>query len=183
MGSPGGQFQSHNSPQRGLHPPFPDQAKSDKVTHHHNLQCKSPQAPLSDGSIAYTCDQKCSRTGHNLDICRVLQQAVPGSQTQQLVETYTGPQCLEQIFKTGSFKMETPETIKTSLHAGEWVTSIDFRRILHIPIQSHSRKYIWFHVQGQSYHFKALPFGLPTAPIEFTVVAKEVKLIAFDCRL
>ena len=35
-----------------------------------------------------------------------------------------------------------------------------------------------FHVQGQSYQFKALPFGLSATPMEFTVVAKEVKLIA-----
>ena len=35
-----------------------------------------------------------------------------------------------------------------------------------------------FHVQGQTYQFKALPFGLSTAPFEFTVVAKEVKLMA-----
>ena len=31
-----------------------------------------------------------------------------------------------------------------------------------------------FHVQGQTYQFKALPFGLSTAPMEFTLVAKEV---------
>ena len=37
-----------------------------------------------------------------------------------------------------------------------------------------------FHIQGQSYHFKALPFGLSTAPMEFTVVAKEVKLMALQ---
>ena len=35
-----------------------------------------------------------------------------------------------------------------------------------------------FHIQGQSYQFKALPFGLSTAPMVFTVVAKEVKLMA-----
>ena len=37
-----------------------------------------------------------------------------------------------------------------------------------------------FHIQGQSYQFKALPFGLPTAPMEFTVVAKEGKLMALQ---
>ena len=37
-----------------------------------------------------------------------------------------------------------------------------------------------FHIQGQSYQFKALPFCLSTAPIEFTVVAKEVKLMALQ---
>ena len=74
--------------------------------------------------------------------------------------------------------METPETIRTSLQQEEWVTSIDFKdAYFHIPIQEQSRKYLRFHVQGQTYQFKALPFGLSTAPLEFTVVAK-VKLMA-----
>ena len=86
---------------------------------------------------------------------------------------------LNQFLKVEKFKMETPETIRTSLQQGEWVTSIDFRdAYFHIPIQEQSRKYLRFHVQGQTYQFKALPFGLSTAPLEFTVVAKEVKLMA-----
>ena len=40
------------------------------------------------------------------------------------------------------------------------------------------RKYLRFHIQGRTYQFKALPFDLSTAPLEFTVVAKEVKLMA-----
>ena len=77
------------------------------------------------------------------------------------------------------FKMETPETIRTSLQQGEWVTSIDFKdAYFHIPIQEQSRKYLRFHVQGQTYQFKVLHFGLSTTPLQFTVVAKEVKLMA-----
>ena len=77
--------------------------------------------------------------------------------------------------------METPETIKTSLQTGEWVTSRDFKdAYFHIPIQKQFKKYLRFHVQGYTYRFKALPFGLSTAPMEFTVVAKEVKLIALQ---
>ena len=88
---------------------------------------------------------------------------------------------LNTFLNTESFKMETPETIRTSLEAGEWVTSIDFKdAYFHIPIHSQSRKYIRFHLQGQSYHFKALPFGLSTAPMEFTVVAKEIKLMVLQ---
>ena len=86
---------------------------------------------------------------------------------------------LNPFLKTEKFKMETPETIRTSLQGGEWVTSIDFKdAYFHIPIQEQSRKYLRFHVQGQTYQFKALPFGLSTAPLEFTVLAKEVKLMA-----
>ena len=88
---------------------------------------------------------------------------------------------LNQFLRTESFKMETPETIRTSLQIGEWVTSVDFKdAYFHIPIQSQSRKYMRFQIQNKSYQFKALPFGLSTAPMEFTVVAKEVKFIALQ---
>ena len=68
---------------------------------------------------------------------------------------------LNTFLNTESFKMETPETIRTSLQVGEWVTSIDFKdAYFHIPIHCQSRKYMRFHIQGQSYQFKALPFGV-----------------------
>ena len=85
---------------------------------------------------------------------------------------------LNQFLKTESSKMETPETIRTSLQIGEWVTSVDFKgAYFHIPIQSQSRKYMRFQIQNKAYQFKALPFGLSTA---LTVVAKEVKCIALQ---
>ena len=88
---------------------------------------------------------------------------------------------LNTFLNTETFKMETPETTRTSLQLGEWITSIDFKdAYFHIPIHSQSRKYMRFHIQGQSYQFKALPFGLSTEPMEFTVVAKEVKLMALQ---
>ena len=74
--------------------------------------------------------------------------------------------------------METPETIRTS-QVGEWVTSIDFKdAYFHIPIHSQSRKYMRFHIQDKTYQFKELPFGLSTAPMDVTVVVKEVKFLA-----
>ena len=86
---------------------------------------------------------------------------------------------LNLFLKVEKFKMETPETIRTYLQQGEWVTSVDFKdAYFHIPIQEQSRKYLRFHAQGRTYQFKALPFGLSTAPMEFTVLAKEVKLMA-----
>ena len=86
---------------------------------------------------------------------------------------------LNQFLKAQKFKMETPETMRTFLQEGEWVTSIDFKETyFHIPIHEQSRKYLRFHIQGQTYQFKVLPFGLSTAPMEFIVIAKEVKIMA-----
>ena len=77
------------------------------------------------------------------------------------------------------FNMETPETIRLSLQQGEWITLLDFSdAYFHIPISQRSQKYLRFHLNSQTFQFTALPFGLSTAPLEFTKVVKEVKLMA-----
>ena len=86
---------------------------------------------------------------------------------------------LNLFLSTGTFKMETPETIRLSLQTGEWVTSLDFSdAYFHIPIAPRSRKYLRFFLFQQTFQFTALPFGLATAPLEFTKIVKEVKLMA-----
>ena len=86
---------------------------------------------------------------------------------------------LNKFLSVKTFKMETPETIRISLQQGEWVSSLDFSdAYFHIPIHTGSRKYLGFHFQNQSYQFRALPFGLSAAPMEFTCLVKEVKLMA-----
>ena len=63
------------------------------------------------------------------------------------------------------FKMETPESIRTSLIPGEWVLSIDLSdAYLRIPIHPNSRKYLRFCYRSQLFQFTSFPFGLVTAP-------------------
>ena len=77
--------------------------------------------------------------------------------------------------------METPESIRTSLIPGEWVSSIDLSdAYLHIPIHPHSRKYLRFCHRSQVFQFTSLPFGLATAPQVFTMIVKELKLMALS---
>ena len=79
------------------------------------------------------------------------------------------------------FKMETPESIRDSLIPGEWVSSIDFSdAYLHIPIHPNSRKYLRFCHKSQLFQFTSLPFGLAMAPQVFTMIVKEVKLMALS---
>ena len=79
------------------------------------------------------------------------------------------------------FKMETPESIRTSLIPGEWVSSIDLSdACLHIPIQPNPRKYLRFCHRSQVFQFTSRPFGLATAPQVFTMIVKEVKLMALS---
>ena len=64
---------------------------------------------------------------------------------------------LNKFLKVEKFKMETPEMIQTSQQTGEWVTSIDFKdAYFNIPIQTQSRKYLRFHVQGKTYQSTTL---------------------------
>ena len=127
LGSPRGQPQSGNSTQRGLHPPLPVTAKFDQVTNYHKLLCKSSQEPLLVGGIASAFEQKCCGTGSKSKISKVLKQTVSCTQTQQPVETHLGLEHVEHLPNMQSFKMETPETIRTSIQSGCWVTSIDFK--------------------------------------------------------
>ena len=79
------------------------------------------------------------------------------------------------------FKMETPESIRASLIPGEWVWLIDLAdAYLHIPIHPNSRKYLRFCHRSQVFQFTSLPFGLATAPQVFTMIVKEVKLMALS---
>ena len=66
---------------------------------HNKLLCKSPQGPLPVEGIASAVEQKCSRVHQKSRIPGLLHLPFLGSKTQQLVETYSGPQYSEQIFK------------------------------------------------------------------------------------
>ena len=79
------------------------------------------------------------------------------------------------------FKMEIPESIRASLIPREWVSSIDLAdTYLHIPIHPNSRKYLRFCHRSQVFQFTSLPFRLATAPQVFTMIVKEVKLMALS---
>ena len=99
MGSPGGKSQGSNSTQGGLHPPLPVQTKLDQVTNSHKQLYQPPQKPPLVGGLTSAGEQKCSRTGNNSKITGVLQQAIFGTQAQQLMETYLGPEHLEHLPK------------------------------------------------------------------------------------
>ena len=78
-----------------------------------------------------------------------------------------------------TFKMETAESIRKSIRKGEWVISIDLTdAYFHFPIHPQSQKYLRFQTKKGVFQFQALPFGVATAPLEFTRIVKEVKLIA-----
>ena len=181
MGSSGFESKSSHHTEGGLHPPLPVQTQLDKVSDCDKQLPQLSQAVLPFRGTASADNKNAVEPVENQNSLgfynRLFLVPKPNNRWRPVLDLST----LNTFLNTGSFKMETPETIRTSLQAGEWVTSIDFKdAYFHIPIHSQSRKYMRFHLQGQSYQFKPLPFGLSTAPMEFTVVAKEVKLMALQ---
>ena len=72
---------------------------------------------------------------------------------------------LNTFLHVEKFKMETPESIRTSLIPWEWVSLIDLSdAYLHIPIHPNSRKYLRFYYRSLVFQFTSLSFGLATAP-------------------
>ena len=73
--------------------------------------------------------------------------------------------------KLRRFRMETLCSIAEALQQGEFLTSLDLTEAyLHIPIFPTHRRFLCFCVGTHHYQFKALPFGLSTAPRLFTKI-------------
>ena len=173
MGSPRRLPQSTSSPQRRLHTSLPVPAQSYKKPHNNQLLCKSSQEQPPVGGIASAVRQKCCRIGSKPTVPGLLQLVISGTQIQQLVATYLRP-ILNTIVQNGDprdYKDLPPSRGVGDLHRFQ-------RRILPYsnkqPVQEvHAVSY-----PGRDLPIQALPFGLSTAPMEFTVVAKEVKFLA-----
>ena len=75
--------------------------------------------------------------------------------------------------------METQRAIRKALTQGDWVTSINLKdAYFHIPVRPTARKYLRFTHLQEVYQFKALPFGLTSAPREFSRVTETLGAIA-----
>ena len=76
---------------------------------------------------------------------------------------------LNSFLNIQSFKMETANKVRQSILPNDWAFSLDLTdAYLHVPIHWRSRKYLRFCIKGQTFQFKALPFGLATSPFVFT---------------
>ena len=85
---------------------------------------------------------------------------------------------LNQFIVVPSFKMKTLFSIIASLQPNEWITKIDLKDAYHhILVHVNIRKYFRFVVAGTVYQFRVLPFGLSTAPREFTKTLAPVVLL------
>ncbi len=85
---------------------------------------------------------------------------------------------LNKSISAGTFRMETTEAVREALQVRDWVASVDLMDVyFHIPIRPSSRKYLRFTHRGEVYQYQVLPFGICTAPLIFTLVMREVRVM------
>ena len=82
---------------------------------------------------------------------------------------------LNKFIVNEHFQMEYLSCIKTVLLPGDFMTNIDLKdAYLSIPVHESSQKVLRFVWQGKCYQFKALPFGLCSAPRIFTKLLRPI---------
>ena len=84
---------------RWLHPPLPVQTQPNQITNGHKQLCQPTETDPTSGGTVSADKQKCSGTGSKPKLTKTLQPAIFGTQTQQPVETYPGPEDLEHLPK------------------------------------------------------------------------------------
>ena len=89
---------------------------------------------------------------------------------------------LNDFVQLTPFKMETVASVLLSVREGDFLASLDLKdAYFQIPIHGSSRKLLRFMSEGTVYQFKALCFGLSTAPQVFTRVFAAVSAWAHAC--
>ncbi|XP_064086089.1 uncharacterized protein LOC135201140 [Macrobrachium nipponense] len=83
---------------------------------------------------------------------------------------------LNLFVKKESFKMETSQSVLGALRPGDWMVSLDLQdAYFHVPIHPQSRSFLsQVHFKRQVFQFRALCFGLSTAPMIFTFLMRNV---------
>uniref|UniRef100_A0AC35GGF3 Reverse transcriptase domain-containing protein n=1 Tax=Panagrolaimus sp. PS1159 TaxID=55785 RepID=A0AC35GGF3_9BILA len=82
---------------------------------------------------------------------------------------------LNRKMRVKHFKMESIMLVKDLVTPGSFMAKIDMKdAYFGIPIKKKMRKYLTFRVGRKCYAFKALPFGLATAPRVYTKVIRPI---------
>ena len=85
---------------------------------------------------------------------------------------------LNEFVSKTKFSMETTQSVLDSIQKGDWMVSMDMKdAYFHIPIHEDSRPFLRFTFNNKVYQFRALCFGLSTAPQVFTRVLAPVSRI------
>jgi hypothetical protein len=82
---------------------------------------------------------------------------------------------LNKFVNREGFKLDSIKSVKMAIRPGDFGTSLDLKDAYHhIAIHPKHRKFLRFHYQGKHWQFRALPFGLASAPRAFCRVLAPV---------
>lgn len=82
---------------------------------------------------------------------------------------------LNLFLKVEHFHMESLRSVITMTQIGDWMASLDLKdAYFHVPIRESHRKFLRFSMDNRCFQYRALPFGLSTAPRVFTKVLAPV---------
>ena len=85
---------------------------------------------------------------------------------------------LNRFVDVSHFQMETIQSVLLSVRPGDWMASIDLREaFVQVPVHPESHPFLRFVSKGHVFQFKALCFGLSTAPQVFSRVMAPVSAI------
>jgi hypothetical protein len=80
---------------------------------------------------------------------------------------------LSRFLQVSHFKMETTRSIAAAILPVDWAVSLDLRdAYLHVPVHPDYQQYLRINFDGRVYQFKAMPFGLASAPLIFQSIVK-----------
>jgi hypothetical protein len=81
---------------------------------------------------------------------------------------------LNRFLRVPHFKMETTRSIAAAaMLPGDWAAPLDLQdAYLHVPVHPDYQRYLRFYFEDRAYQFKAMPFGLASAPLIFQSIVK-----------
>jgi hypothetical protein len=80
---------------------------------------------------------------------------------------------LNWFLRVPHIKMEATKSVAAAILPGDWAVSLDLRdAYLHIPVHPDYQHYLRFYFEGRVYQFKAMSFGLASAPLIFHSIIK-----------
>ena len=146
-----------------------------------SVRIQGPSKRPSSGHLySVSSVKECNRKGGKFKISRVLQSPVSSTQASPEVES-SHKLKQAQHFSTHRKVQNGNSRVHQDLpdSRGMGIVNRPFR---HLPTHPHPRRLmeIRFCHRSQVFQFPSLPFGLATAPQVFTMIVKEVELMALS---